>query len=238
MDKHPISSLWEHAVKTFRAPRELSWKDVFALRDAVLSQEFPNPDPRLRPVGRPVGIKDHPHSYLVTAQTFPYLYDDFMAMQKQAGISTKYQLVLTDEIAPYVGRHRIDPGNKDFSHVIYLRLSSLQNFPYERFLTVLGHELGHAWRASHPKSPRINFHQAVPSSVADEFEADLVGICLTGNKQALLEWVRFNGGHGDPEHYPTNEQLIPGVESLTAADCPVPGRLPPVPLFLRRSPQM
>jgi hypothetical protein len=182
--------------------------------------QFTNADPRLRPRSVPgpgwtfaTEGNRVTHSYPVTEETFPTLFQDFMAM-KQVMSSGPGFLEITDALSSTT------LAESD-GLLTRLRFSAICGLPYGRILMVLGHEYGHDWRALNPDAPPFLAGQEVPEAAREELEAGLIGLCLTRDKQAMLDWVK-HGGHGRSPHYPNPSQLGQAVAGLQWSDCPVP----------------
>lgn len=184
--------------------------------------DFTSDDPRMRPVAPPVMVRNDPPAYLVTEQTFPTLYRDFMEMRQRAQVSG-YSFFLSDKISPWLAE--IDYGSKQ----ITFSLAAMNRYPYDGVIKSIGHELGHAWRRHHV-GPWINFHQDLPDIIKLEMEANLLSVCITGSKQPFLHWLTYDS-HTSAANYPTNKQIKKSIEALDLwEDCPVP---PPTPKLLQ-----
>jgi hypothetical protein len=187
---------------------------------------FTNPDSRLRPARKLDGyafvrqringsITLTPLSYRLTANAFPELYASLTQMRTRAGISTI-------EVA-------IEPHSDRISHsdgLIKMGLQALNRMSFEDMEAALAHELGHAWRASHPRanSPVARFPNIAPLHIA-EVEADIFARCLTDNAKqtaAMLSWI------GTPRdiYHPDSQIRAAIVRHSTHADCAAFNLLP------------
>jgi len=191
------------------------------------TQRFTNADANLRPVGTPVVVlspidtpaEQKSHHFLVTAETFPRLHKDFLALQEKLG-GPPYTLVISDALPNYY----ITEVYNDI-HLIRIRLSAVATVPYKDIMQNLGHEHGHIWRELHPDVAPFPFSQNIPKPIAKELEPDLIGVCLTHDKAAALAW-NARGGHGTSTDYANKSTFKHYVIALKWEDCPIGAALP------------
>ena len=122
--------------------------------------------------------------YAITKSTHPELIAALETSLAKAGIQEKYDIVMygdgsgQEKTASYVdGRLRI--GDGFFVH------GSLEMLNH-----VIGHEIGHVWQENHPHAnglvPEPSPH---PPHYKAEIEADLLGVCLTQNKEGGMQMM-------------------------------------------------
>jgi hypothetical protein len=143
---------------------------------------FTNPDARLRPNSKLEGhafvrqkidqsITLVPISYRLSADAFPELHARLTQMKRRAGITSI-------EVAIHSNSDRISHTDG----LIKIGLHTLNRMTFDDMETALAHELGHAWRAAHPRAvdPMIRYPN-IPPHQAAELEADIFARCLTNN---------------------------------------------------------
>lgn len=187
---------------------------------------FTNPDARLRPTSKLEGyafvrqringsIALTPVSYRLTANAFPELYASLTHMRTRAGVAPIEVM--------------IEPNSERISHsdgLIKIGLQALNRMTFDDIEAALAHELGHAWRATHPRanSPVVQFLN-IPKHQAAEIEADIFARCLTDNPKQTAAMLSRLGPPLDIYH-PEPQIRAALVRKSTTADCAAFNLLP------------
>jgi Peptidase family M48 len=175
---------------------------------------FYNEDSRLRPrIDTVPNIPPSgPREYLVNEKNYPDLHMAFEQMQRDAGISGYSLLILGDEFGSA-------GGNWD-RHAIGIGIHMINDMKFDEVVAVLGHELGHIYRHQHPDAPFVGLPTPGLSSKREaEIEADRLGACLVGEKEATIGALLHGGVAMDPGL--PNNLRIDEVSSFPLANCPV-----------------
>lgn len=191
--------------------------------------DFTNPDPRLRPQWPIAADPSDPHGYRITPQAFPQLHARYTAMMREAGLPA-YPLYVTDRVSPFAARFIRE------SKQIWLNRSLFNQLSFDEITTMLvGHEIGHAWRMQNPEARRVPSPAPFTQAKYHEYESDMIGVCLSGQTRGVESWLRTYN-HGNPQSYPTNNELREGLHRMRWSDCPVGGSelRPNIPPLLRR----
>ena len=175
---------------------------------------FYNEDERLRPTVDTVPNipATGPREYLVSEENYPDLYRAFEQMQHEAGISGYQLLILGDEFGSA-------GGNWD-RKAIGIGIHMVNDMKFDEVVAIMGHELGHIYRHQHPDAPFVGLPTpGLSSKREEEIEADRLGACLVGAKEATIGALRHSGVAMDPGL--PNDLRIEEVASFTLANCPV-----------------
>ncbi len=167
---------------------------------------------------RRVDPENDPDAVLVTARNYPELYAKFQEFCIVANVP-ECKLYISPNHG--TGHYYDTNPPRVFLHPRLLRGST------DNLFTVLAHEVGHGWQDKYPNGELLPLRLRNPSTLNRkpehkyEAEADVAGVCISGDKAGAIRAIRGDPPGETDEHPPAavREELVQNMN--ITKDCPL-----------------